>query len=83
MPTPTRHAGEYGPTDACQRQDVQDYLAADQDDDYEVSLKPLSQWQLAWRRFRKHRMAIVGSVMVGDDGLHRHLRAHPLALRPP
>src|SRR5690349_21264004 len=33
--------------------------------DYEISLKPLTQWQLAWRRFRKHRMAMVGSVMVG------------------
>ena len=33
--------------------------------DYEVSLKPLSQWQLAWRRFRKHRLAMVGTVLVG------------------
>jgi ABC-type dipeptide/oligopeptide/nickel transport system permease subunit len=33
--------------------------------DYEVSLKALSQWQLAWRRFRKHRLALVGSVLVG------------------
>jgi peptide/nickel transport system permease protein len=28
--------------------------------DYEVSLESLSQWQLAWRKFRKHRMAIIG-----------------------
>ena len=28
--------------------------------DYEVSLESLSQWQLAWRKFRKHRLAIVG-----------------------
>ena len=35
------------------------------DEDYEVALEPLSQWQLAWRRFKKHRMAMVGSVMVG------------------
>jgi peptide/nickel transport system permease protein len=28
--------------------------------DYEVSLESLSQWQLAWRKFRKHRMALVG-----------------------
>jgi ABC-type dipeptide/oligopeptide/nickel transport system permease subunit len=34
--------------------------------DYEVTLKPLSQWQLAWRRFRKHRLAVVGSVMFGS-----------------
>jgi ABC-type dipeptide/oligopeptide/nickel transport system permease subunit len=55
------------PTDAfLARQDVQDYLAASQEDeDYEVSLVPLSQWQLAWRRFKKHRLALVGSVMVG------------------
>jgi len=33
--------------------------------DYEIALKPLSQWQLAWRRFRKHRMAMIGSLMVG------------------
>jgi ABC-type dipeptide/oligopeptide/nickel transport system permease subunit len=35
------------------------------DADYEVALEPLSQWQLAWRRFKKHRMALLGSVMVG------------------
>ncbi len=28
--------------------------------DVEVALESLSQWQLAWRRFRKHRMAMVG-----------------------
>jgi ABC-type dipeptide/oligopeptide/nickel transport system permease subunit len=32
-------------------------------EDYEVALKPLSQWQLAWRRFRRHRLALVGSVI--------------------
>jgi peptide/nickel transport system permease protein len=31
--------------------------------DYDVQLESLSQWQIAWRRFRRHRMAIVGSVM--------------------
>ena len=35
------------------------------DADYEVSLAPLSQWQLAWRRFRRHRLALVGAVIVG------------------
>ena len=69
------------PTDALlARQDVQDYLAASTEDDYEVSLVPLSQWQLAWRRFKKHRLAMVGSVMVGIDGLHRRVRPHPLAI---
>ena len=33
--------------------------------DYEVALKSLSQWQLAWRRFRRHRLALVGSVLFG------------------
>jgi peptide/nickel transport system permease protein len=28
--------------------------------DYEVTLVSLSQWQLAWRRFRRHRLALVG-----------------------
>jgi peptide/nickel transport system permease protein len=32
--------------------------------DHEVALAALSQWQLAWRRFRRHRMAIVGSSIV-------------------
>ena len=31
--------------------------------DYDVQLESLSQWQLAWRRFKKHRMAIIGSSM--------------------
>ncbi len=29
--------------------------------DYEVSLESLNQWQLAWRRFRKHRLAVIGA----------------------
>jgi peptide/nickel transport system permease protein len=37
--------------------------------DVEVALESLSQWQLAWRRFKRHRMAIMGlgifGVMVG------------------
>jgi peptide/nickel transport system permease protein len=28
--------------------------------DYEVALESLNQWQLAWRRFRRHRLALVG-----------------------
>ena len=31
--------------------------------DYDVQLESLSQWQIAWRRFKRHRMALVGSVM--------------------
>jgi peptide/nickel transport system permease protein len=29
-------------------------------DDFEVALESLSQWQLAWRRFKKHRLALIG-----------------------
>jgi peptide/nickel transport system permease protein len=32
--------------------------------DYEVSLRSLSQWELAWRKFRQHRMALVGLVIL-------------------
>jgi len=39
-------------------------IEAANEEDFEVSLKPLSQWQLAWRRFRRHRLALVGSVIV-------------------
>jgi peptide/nickel transport system permease protein len=28
--------------------------------DYEVNLKSLSQWELAWRKFRQHRLALMG-----------------------
>ena len=35
-------------------------------DDYEVGLRSLNQWQLAWRKFRKHRLALVGLfLMIG------------------
>ncbi len=30
-------------------------------EDYEVALESLNQWQLAWRRFRRHRLALIGS----------------------
>ncbi len=33
-------------------------------EDYEVGLKSLNQWQLAWRKFRKHRLALIGLGMV-------------------
>jgi peptide/nickel transport system permease protein len=32
--------------------------------DYEVTLKSLSQWELAWRKFRKHRLALLGSAIL-------------------
>jgi len=33
-------------------------------EDYEVGLKSLNQWQLAWRKFRKHRLALIGLGLV-------------------
>jgi peptide/nickel transport system permease protein len=34
--------------------------------DYEVALVSLNQWQLAWRRFKKHRLALIGAcIFVG------------------
>lgn len=32
-------------------------------DDFEVNLVSLNQWQIAWRRFRRHRLAVFGSVL--------------------
>jgi peptide/nickel transport system permease protein len=32
--------------------------------DYEVTLKSLTQWELAWRKFRNHRLALLGSAML-------------------
>jgi peptide/nickel transport system permease protein len=34
--------------------------------DYEIGLQSLSQWQLAWKKFRKHRLAIVGLIMLAS-----------------
>ncbi len=31
--------------------------------DFEVQLQSLSQWQLAWRRFKRHRLAMVGAAL--------------------
>jgi len=33
--------------------------------DYEVGLESLSQWQIAWRKFKRHRLAMVGLVILG------------------
>lgn len=32
--------------------------------DYEVQLESLNQWQLAWRKFRKHRLALIGLAIL-------------------
>ena len=34
--------------------------AAEAGADYEIGLQSLSQWQLAWRKFKKHHLALVG-----------------------
>ena len=34
-------------------------------EDVEVALESLGQWQLAWRRFKLHRLATVGLVIFG------------------
>jgi peptide/nickel transport system permease protein len=34
------------------------------DPDYEVGLESLSQWQLAWRKFRKHTLALIGLIIL-------------------
>src|SRR5206468_4162274 len=31
--------------------------------DYEVQLESLNQWQLAWKRFKRHRLAVIGSAI--------------------
>src|SRR5512142_803110 len=31
--------------------------------DFEVALESLNQWQLAWRRFRRHKLAVVGAAI--------------------
>ena len=33
--------------------------------DYEVGLESLSQWQIAWRKFKRHHLAMVGLVILG------------------
>ena len=36
----------------------------DEQEDVEVALESLSQWQLAWRRFRRHKLAMIGVVIL-------------------
>ena len=52
--------GLYGPA-ASGLDEAEDLNAVDN----EVALQSLSQWQLAWRRFRRHRLAMVGIVIFG------------------
>jgi peptide/nickel transport system permease protein len=32
-------------------------------EDFEVSLVSLNQWQIAWRRFRRHKLAVFGAIL--------------------
>jgi ABC-type dipeptide/oligopeptide/nickel transport system permease subunit len=32
-------------------------------EDFEVALESLNQWQIAWRRFKRHRLALVGAII--------------------
>lgn len=32
--------------------------------DFEVALESLNQWQLGWRRYKRHRLAVIGSVFL-------------------
>lgn len=33
--------------------------------DNEVALESLTQWQLAWRRYKRHKLALIGAVIFG------------------
>jgi peptide/nickel transport system permease protein len=39
--------------------------AAEAGADYEINLQSLTQWELAWRKFRNHRLALIGLVILG------------------
>ena len=44
--------------------EIEEIAPSDADSpDYDVQLESLSQWQLAWKRFKRHRMAVVGSTL--------------------
>ena len=51
------------------------------DPDYEVGLESLSQWQLAWRKFRKHHLALIGLGILAALFVDRDRRAVPAAVR--
>src|SRR6266566_5117857 len=34
------------------------------EEDFEIQLESLNQWQLAWRRFKRHRLALIGTVVL-------------------
>ena len=60
-----------------------DRRAAEAGADYEVGLESLSQWQLAWRKFKRHRLAMIGLgiLLVHDRGRDRRADPHAVRLR--
>jgi peptide/nickel transport system permease protein len=42
---------------------ISDDLGGPAGPDYDVQLESLNQWQIAWRRFKRHRMALIGSAL--------------------
>ena len=49
--------------------------------DYEVNLESLSQWQLAWRKFKTHRLALIGLGILLVALRRRDRRPDPDAVR--
>jgi peptide/nickel transport system permease protein len=52
-----------GPSPEALQDDV-DKLPEPTNADYEVNLRSLSQWDLAWRKFRQHRLALMGLAIL-------------------
>jgi peptide/nickel transport system permease protein len=44
-------------------EEIENPAPEDSTTDYEVALVSLNQWQLAWRRFRKHKLALFGALL--------------------
>ena len=69
MPTdPPTHANEPGPALGIREPIAEPEGRALETDpvvDYEVGLESLSQWQIAWRKFKRHHLAMVGMVILG------------------
>jgi peptide/nickel transport system permease protein len=63
---PVRPTTDPGPAVAVRNPlDEPEPAAPDGSVDYEVGLESLSQWQIAWRKFKRHRLAMVGLFILG------------------
>ena len=49
-------------------------------EDYEIGLVSLSQWQLAWRKFRGHRLALVGLAIIATLVILARSTAHVMSV---